>query len=96
MWSWLPRRLEGPRANTKSGAHYIDCAREVWGTPPKDFTYFEVASEALFCTCIQTCIPASCYLHLAVSEKYNVHQGLASGLRSSHVKKNVCINLKFV
>ena len=29
----------GPGANTKSGAHNVDCVREVWGTTPE---YFEV------------------------------------------------------
>lgn len=30
-----PRGLEGPRANPKCGAHYIDCARGCGGMPPE-------------------------------------------------------------
>ena len=43
----LPRGLWGPRANTKSGAHAIDCIRGVRGHAPRkfwDFTCSEVRS----------------------------------------------------
>ena len=32
--SGLPKGLEGPKANTKSGAHNTECARVVWGHAP--------------------------------------------------------------
>ena len=36
----LLRGLEGPRANAKSGAHYMDCVREVWDMPPGNFEIY--------------------------------------------------------
>ena len=78
----------GPGQIQKLGPIIYIVRGESGGTPPKYFTYFEVGSEALLCTCIQTCIPAS-YLHSAVSERYDVRQALVSGLCSSHVRKCV-------
>ena len=34
--SGLPRGLEGPKANTKSGAHNTECARGGWGHAPQE------------------------------------------------------------
>ena len=44
--SGLLRGSEGPRGNTKSGAHNINCAREIWGHAPGNFEIF---------TCSEVC-----------------------------------------
>ena len=68
-------RMGGYRANSKSGAHNIDCGREVWGHAPEKFGILHAlkcvmgASEAPFCACIK-------YIHtckLVVSDqRYDV------------------------
>ena len=66
------RGLEGSRANTKIGAHNIDCARGVWGQIPLkfwDFTCSDGALRLLFVHAYSTYIPASCHLRLAVSDQ---------------------------
>ena len=43
LWYAGPLRgLGGPRANTKSGTHKIDCGRRVWGHAPKEILRFKV------------------------------------------------------
>ena len=47
MIIWATERMRGPRANTKSGMHNIDCVREVSEHSPRkfwDFTCSEVCS----------------------------------------------------
>ena len=68
----LPTGLRGPRSNTKSGAHNL------WGHALGNFEILHAlkhvlgASEASFMHSYSTYVPASCCLHLAVSEKYDV------------------------
>ena len=38
------RGLEGPRVNTRSGAHNMDCGGESGDMHPRDFAYSEVCS----------------------------------------------------
>ena len=71
------RGWEGLRANAKSGAHNIDCARGSGGTPPENFEVLHAlrcvlgVSEAPFCAC--NGIYTSCCLRLADSDqKYDV------------------------
>ena len=96
----LPRGLERPRANTKSRAHNIDCARKVWGMPPENFESLHSlkcvleASEAPFHACIQykhTCkLPPS---FSGFRSKITMYGILASsGLHSCHAKK-MCIEV---
>ena len=76
--------------NTKSGAHTIDCARGVWGHSPRILHVLKCvleASEAPFCTCIRTYIPA-CQLPSSSYQKCNVW-GPGQWPCSSHVKPRI-------
>ena len=63
-----------------------DCGRGAGGMPPEILH----ALRLLFVMhSVHTYGPGSCYLRLAVSEKYDVWEALASRLCSSHVRECV-------
>ena len=55
----LPRELEGPRANTKCGAHNRDCVRESGGMPPENFE--NLYAPKCVVHAYSAYIPASCH-----------------------------------
>ena len=89
--STLPRgtkRIEGPRANTKSGAHSIEYERRSGDTPSGDFTCSEVCSGGFWGSfpCIQythTCKSLSLFSSFRL--KITTHRALASRLHSSYI-----------
>ena len=72
LHSGLPRRLWGPRANTKSGAYAIVCLRGGWGHAPRKFymlwSVFWGLLRLLFTHAYSAYIIASCSFRLAVSD----------------------------
>ena len=90
--SGLPRGLEGPRANTKSGPHNMDYVRErVWGHGHRNFEILHAlkcvlgAPKAFFVHAHSKYIPKSC--RLAVSDrKVWPYGALPSRPCSSHMR----------
>ena len=85
-----PKGLEEPRAIIKSGAHHIDCGRDLGACPQEVLHALKCilgASEASFCTCTQyiyTCKLLSLFSSFRL--KSMTYWALASGVHCGHIR----------